>query len=105
MQRKHAFDAFAVRDATNGKCFVHSAAFPTNHHAGKYLDPLFVPFYDPGVDTNAIADRKWLGVLLLLFLLDDLEHAIHSLSTTAQQRAHTLIRRDELCNWNSYEGQ
>jgi hypothetical protein len=90
MQRKDSLDAFSVRDTANSERFVQSASFPANHYAGKYLNPLFVTFYDPRVNAYAVADRKRRQIGFLLFFVDDVDDSIHKPVRTTRMRAHTV---------------
>src|SRR6266508_951439 len=101
MEWKHPLDAFSVRDAPDRERFVESAPLAANHYAGKYLDSFFVSFYDPRVNTYAVAHRKRRQIAFLLFLPDSIDDLIHKLVPAARLRAHTLIRRHRFCNSNS----
>ena len=90
MQRENSLDALTIRDAPNGERLVESTSFTANHYAGKYLDSLFVTFYDPGVNAYTVADRKRRQIALLLFLFDDVDDSIHKLVQTTRMRAHTV---------------
>src|SRR5262252_7039449 len=98
MQRKYPLDALAVRDATHGESFVDPATLAADHYAGKDLDSFLVAFHDPRVDAHAIANRKRLGIALLLFFLNGIDDLIHNSLPAARLRAHTLIRRHGFCN-------
>jgi hypothetical protein len=90
MQGKHPLDAFAVRDAANGKSFVESAPLPADHYPGKNLDSLLVSFHDARVHTHAIANTKRLGLALLLFFLNGIDNLIHKLvASRAAAGAHS----------------
>src|SRR5438552_13578861 len=101
MQRENSLYALTIRDAANGERFIESAPLAANHYAGKYLDSLFVSFYDPRVNTYAVAHRKRRQIAFLLFLPDSIDDLIHKLVPAARLRAHTLIRRHRFCNSNS----
>src|SRR5882724_6993221 len=101
MQRENSLDALTIRDAPNGERFVESTSFTANHDAGKYLDSLFVTFYDPRVNAYTVADRKRRQIGFLLFFVDDVDDSIHKPVQTPRIRAHTLIRRRRFCNSNS----
>ena len=90
MERKDSLDALSVRNAAHSECLVESAPFTADHHTGKYLDSLFVAFYDPRVNTYTIADRKRRQIALLLFLFDDVDDSIHKPVQTTRMRAHTV---------------
>jgi hypothetical protein len=48
--------------------------------------------------AHAIANRKRLGIALLLFFLYGIDDPIHNSLPAARLRAHTLIRRHGFCN-------
>jgi hypothetical protein len=98
MQRKYPFDALAVRDAAHGESFVQSATLPADHYAGKDLDSFLVSFDDASMHAHTIANRKLLGIVLLLFFLNGIDDSIHNSPPAARLRAHTLIRRHGFCN-------
>ena len=77
MEREDSLDALSVRNAAHSECLVESAPFTADHHAGKYLDSLFVTFYDPRVNAYTVADRKRRQIGFLLFFVDDVDDAIH----------------------------
>ena len=77
MQRKNAFDAFAVGYAANGKSFVQPASFAANDDARKDLDPFLVPLDHASVHTNAVADFEVSRLGLLLLFFDRVDNAVH----------------------------
>ena len=77
MEREDSLDALSVRNAAHSECLVESAPFTADHHAGKYLDSLFVTFHDARVNAYAVANGEWREIALLLFLLNDVDDAIH----------------------------
>ena len=78
VQREHALNSFAVRNASNGERCVESASFAANHDSSEYLDAFFVAFHHARVHAHAVADGKRPQVGFLLFFLDDVDAAIHS---------------------------
>ena len=98
MQRKHPLDALAVRDATHGESFVDPTTLAADHYAGKDLDSFLISFDDASMHAHAIANRKRLGIALLLFFLYGIDDPIHNSLPAARLRAHTLIRRHGFCN-------
>src|SRR5262245_38719979 len=78
MQRKYPLNALAVRDATHGESFVDPATLAADHYAGKDLNSFLISFDDASMYAHAIANRKRLGIALLLFFLNGIDDLIHN---------------------------
>src|SRR4030095_10320352 len=77
MHRKHALDAFAVRNPANGKRFIQPAALPADHDPGENLNTLLVAFHHSSMDSDGIADAKLRQLGFELFFLDGVDDAVH----------------------------
>src|SRR4051794_26357543 len=58
MDRKHAFNPFAVGNPADGERLVQTAAFPTDDYAGKNLDSFLIALDHTGMHTHAVANLK-----------------------------------------------
>src|SRR5262245_21186611 len=94
MQRKYSLHALTVRDAAHGEGFVESAALAADHYAGKDLNSFLVAFYDPRVDSHAVANRKGRDIVFLLLFLNNVDYLVHKLvASRAAAGAHFHSKR------------
>jgi hypothetical protein len=90
MERKYAFNAFAIGNAAHGECFIQTATFAADHDSGKNLDSLLITLNDASMHANAVTDFKVRDVAFLLFFFDDVENAIHNAILGREGRSRCL---------------
>ena len=64
MQRADSLHAFVIHDASDGKCFIHSASLFHNDRAAEDLDALLIALNDARVHVHGVADAELRNVLL-----------------------------------------
>lgn len=78
MDGENAFNAFAIRNPSNGEHGIESGTFAANDDAGENLDAFLVAFDDTCVDPDTVAHVERGDRLFKLLRFDFLDNAAHN---------------------------